>query len=60
MAHAEEEIGGIRTANRAVPWWLVAFAVTVLSFATWYLLSFTSEGSAPAPGAPVTAENEAH
>ncbi|MGH2830443.1 MAG: hypothetical protein ACRDJM_08155 [Actinomycetota bacterium] len=61
MAHVPvDEVGGIRTARRAIPWWLIAFAVAVLTVATWYLLSFSStpyQGT-PAPGAPA-AENDA-
>lgn len=56
-----EEVGGIRSANRGVPALLIVLAVSVISVAMWYLLSFSStdyHGSYPKPEAPVTAPAE--
>ncbi len=59
MAHIEiDDVGGIRAARRGLPWWLVVFAVAMLSIASWYLLSFSStayDGGFPKPD-PVVAE----
>ena len=50
------EQGGIRSALRGIPGWLVMLSVAITSIAVWYLLSFSStnyRGGFPRPDQPV-------
>lgn len=47
-----EEVGGIQIVRRSVPAWLVVVGLTIMTIASWYLLSFSStdyRGSYPKP-----------
>lgn len=47
-----EEVGGLRVADRGIPGWLITVAVSLLSVAMWYLLSYSSadyNGGYPKP-----------
>ncbi|GAC1408877.1 MAG: hypothetical protein NVSMB57_00870 [Actinomycetota bacterium] len=70
MVHAQIETvpvveqGGIRSALRGIPGWLVILSVAITSVAAWYLLSFSStnyRGGFPRPDQPVaTSSAPAH